>query len=152
MRSERQIQASRANGSIFRGPVTAQVLFADHESDRDWNDLLASYVRELQLQTEIELALVETIALSVWRWTQPSKREPAILARTLTLSRFDSRCTREHLPVFKCLNELRTQFPQKKILTERTQQITENKGPRSKTNPPSGSGPHDLPYSETINK
>ncbi len=154
MRTERQIQASRANGAKSRGPVTTQgksnssrnafqhglrahILFPDHESDPNWTALLAAYLDELEPHSEPEQALVKSMALSVWRWTHLSKIEPPILDRAAIgnfralelFNRLDSRCTREYFQAANSLRALR------RNINGRTQQITDNTRPRSRTKP-----------------
>jgi hypothetical protein len=164
MRTERQIQASRANGAKSRGPITtqgksnssrnnfqhglrAQLIFPDHESDPNWTALLAAYLHELVPHSELEQALVKSMALSVWRWTHLANLEPPILERAATgnfraleiFNRLDSRCTREYFQAANSLRELR------RNISGRTQQTTDNTRPHSKTKPAAAP---DLPYSK----
>jgi hypothetical protein len=154
MRTERQIQASRVNGAKSRGPITsqgksnsshnnfqhglrAQLIFPDHESDPNWTALLAAYLHELQPHSELEQALVRSMALSVWRWTHLAKLEPPILDRAATgnfhplelFNRVDSRCTREYFQAANSLRALR------RNINGRTQQTTDNTRPHFKTKP-----------------
>lgn len=154
MRTERQIQASRANGAKSRGPVTTQgksnssrnnfqhglrarLVFPDHETDPHWTALFTAYLDELGPHSEHERALVRSMALSVWRWTHLSKLEPPILDRAATgnlhalelFNRLDSRCTREYFQAANSLRALR------KNINGRTRQTTDNTRPHSGTKP-----------------
>ena len=154
MRTERQVQASRANGAKSRGPVTtqgqsnssrnnlqhglrSQLMFPDHESGPNWTVLFTAYLHELQPQSEQEQALVKSMALSVWRWTHLAKLEPSILDRAATgnlhalelFNRLDSRCTREYFQAANSLRALRQN------INGRTQQTTDNTRPHSGTKP-----------------
>ncbi len=84
MRTERQIQASRANGARSRGPVTAEgklnssrnsvkhgllaetVVLETERSDR-FLEILAEVEDELQPETSIEHTLVQKMAVARWR-------------------------------------------------------------------------------------
>ena len=84
MSTERQIQASRANGAKSRGPVTPEgkrasscnaithgmlsdaVVLKDESPDL-FSALLQSLLDELQPQTGIEASLVENMAVARWR-------------------------------------------------------------------------------------
>lgn len=153
MRTERQTQASRANGAKSRGPVTtqgksnssrnafqhglrAQFIFPGHESDPNWTALFTAYLHELEPHSELEHTQVKSMALSVWRWKHFAKLEPVIL---------DQRCNRKLIastrvapPNIFGVNPLRDIFNN---IDERTQQPFEKAGMYSKTNPPSGPEP-----------
>jgi hypothetical protein len=84
MRTERQIQASRANGARSRGPATAEgkrnssrnsikhgllaetVVLETERSDR-FLEILAEVEEELQPETSIEYTLVQKMAVARWR-------------------------------------------------------------------------------------
>ena len=84
MRTEKQIQASRANGARSRGPVTpegkrissrnslrhgllAQTVVLEEESSERFVELIAALTDEFQPRTTTELMLVETMAVARWR-------------------------------------------------------------------------------------
>lgn|GEM_PF-1197804 len=94
--SERRAAAARANGAKSRGPVStpgranssrnnlrhglrARILFPEPASDSELAALLAPYLYELQPQSELEYALVKTLALSHWRRTRLWNLETEIL-------------------------------------------------------------------------
>jgi hypothetical protein len=84
MPSERRSAASRTNGAKSRGPITpegkansarnslkhgvlARTLVLDSESAQRFDTLLAGLTAELQPETGIELAFVESMAVARWR-------------------------------------------------------------------------------------
>ena len=84
MRTERQIEASRANGAKSRGPVTpegkynssrnafkhgllADTVVLKSELKERFLELLNDLMEELQPETSIEYSLVETMAAARWR-------------------------------------------------------------------------------------
>lgn len=90
MSSQRRLWSSRANGAKSRGPITPQgkqvssqnatrhgctaaSLVLTNESHDQFRTLLQSYVDELQPATQLEMDLVEQMAVSKWRqrrlWT-----------------------------------------------------------------------------------
>ena len=66
MRTEKQIQTSRINGSRSRGPVTPQGK-RNRAGIRARHRLLAEYLDEHQPRTATEVSLIETMAVSRWR-------------------------------------------------------------------------------------
>jgi hypothetical protein len=84
MRTERQIEASRANGARSRGPVTAEgksnssrnaikhgllaetIVLKTERGDR-FLEVLAELEEELQPETSIEYTLIEKMAAARWR-------------------------------------------------------------------------------------
>jgi hypothetical protein len=90
MSSQRRLSSSRANGAKSRGPstvegklvssqnatshgCTANSLVLTNESGDRFQSLLQSYLEELQPTTQLEMDLVEQMAVSKWRqrrlWT-----------------------------------------------------------------------------------
>jgi hypothetical protein len=84
MRSDKQIQASKANGARSRGPITeqgkrrssrnstrhgllAQAVVLEEESVHGFQKLLAALRDEYQPRTASQVALVETMAVAGWR-------------------------------------------------------------------------------------
>jgi hypothetical protein len=84
MRSEKQIQASRANGARSRGPITeqgkrnssrnstrhgllAQTVVLEQESAHRFQKLLKAFMDEHQPRTETQISLVEIMAVTRWR-------------------------------------------------------------------------------------
>ena len=84
MASQKQIEASRANGALSRGPVTpegkarssknatkhgnfSKLIVIRGESEEGFQDTLQSYIDRLQPQDEVELGLVEEIVACHWR-------------------------------------------------------------------------------------
>jgi hypothetical protein len=97
-RSDKQIEASRANGAKSRGPVTdegkqhssrnaithgllAQTVVLNGESKERFATLLHSIQQELQPATAIENQLVETMAVARWRQFRIVGMEKAAVAR-----------------------------------------------------------------------
>jgi hypothetical protein len=168
--SERRAAAARANGAKSRGPVTPQgkanssrnslrhglrseALFADLKSDPNWPVTLALYTSELDPRTEIEQALVETLALSAWRRTKIQQLEKTILETAMApaedihvalyhafraladhscvlelLNRFESRYNRDYFRALNQFRDLRT-LGKNTNMNERTQEAIENKQP-----------------------
>ncbi len=98
--SEKRAAAARANGAKSRGPVTALgkanssrnrfrhglragTLPVDPASAAELTALLASYIRELQPQSQMEHRLVETLALTQWRQACLRKLETAEVNREI---------------------------------------------------------------------
>jgi hypothetical protein len=84
MRSDKQIQASKTNGALSRGPVTpqgkrnssrnstrhgllAQTVVLEEESADRFQELLAALMDEYQPRTASQVALVEAMAVARWR-------------------------------------------------------------------------------------
>jgi hypothetical protein len=82
--SEKQLSASRANGSKSRGPVTPEgrrnssrnslrhglfspAVVLDNESQRRFKSLIDSLFLELQPETHVEAFLIEKMAAAQWR-------------------------------------------------------------------------------------
>jgi hypothetical protein len=149
MTSKRKILSARANGAKNRGAKTpearqrsaannlkhglvAHTVVLEDENLQAFTDLLTDYERELQPQTEIESALVQTIAVCRWRllrlWSversslkiemdkhDSAENSPSIRAamafRTLSddsrsldlLNRYETRYDRQFI---RCLNML----------------------------------------------
>jgi hypothetical protein len=99
MSSERQIIASRANGSKSRGPVTpegkrassrnatthgmlADAIVMEDESEDRFRALLTALHEEFQPQTPFEESLIENMAAVRWR------QIPSISARTAVSSKY----------------------------------------------------------------
>ena len=87
MRSELQIQASRANGSKSRGPVTeegkrassqnalkhgmlAKYVVIHSENEEGFHEVITCLYDELQPQPGVEQDLVDTMAVARWRTTR----------------------------------------------------------------------------------
>jgi hypothetical protein len=83
MRTDKQIEASRANGARSRGPVTpagkwnsshssrnqkilARTIVLQTEDPRQFCDLLSDFSSEFQPGTPFELSIIETIAIARW--------------------------------------------------------------------------------------
>ena len=83
MRSIKQIQASRANGALSKGPVTTRgkqassrnstrhglpvrTVVLEAESEQRFLALLEAYVLEFQPVTAAELSLVKTLTVAKW--------------------------------------------------------------------------------------
>ena len=169
MTSERRAAAARANGAKSRGPVTAQgkansarnsfrhglrarILFNDGKFEPERQSLIASLVRELNPQTEIERRLVEIVAEAHWARIRLWQLETDLLNaemrrlncpaahafRSLSdqtcalelLARFESRYSRLYdraLDRFRRLQSGRFPGTTNSFFDERTQQVIENK-------------------------
>ncbi len=126
MRTERQIEASRANGAKSRGPVTAEGkrnscgnalkhgLLADTivlkgELEERFLELLADFERELQPETTIELLLIQKMAAAQWRqfrlWgMEKAAMEYQIRKQAGTIGRGEDNATRASL-AFQALSD-----------------------------------------------
>src|SRR5579863_6269880 len=84
MSSDKQIQTSKTNGALSRGPVTApgkrnsarnslrhgllaQTVVLKEEAEDRFLDLLAGYMDEYNPRTASQVSLVETMAVARWR-------------------------------------------------------------------------------------
>ena len=141
--SEKRAAAARANGAKSRGPVTAigkanssrnsrrhglrsRILFADPESAGQLNDLLASFERLLQPQSEIERTLIGTMALIALAFRSMIDHGCSLQI----INRLESRCERQYDRAADRLNALRAHGIFKKInIHERTQEVVENTAP-----------------------
>src|SRR6516164_8272591 len=96
MPTEKQIQASRANGARSHGPVTAQgklnssrnstrhgllaqTIVLDCESKDRFEQLLASYTEEFQPGSPAETTLIENMAMARWRQIRVCHLQRALL-------------------------------------------------------------------------
>jgi hypothetical protein len=111
MRTDRQIEASRANGARFRGPVTAE---GKYNSPRNamTHGLLAELEEELQPETSIEHTLIEKMAAARWRqfrlWgMEKAAREYQTRQRAGSVGRGEDIPTRASL-AFATLGDSRT--------------------------------------------
>jgi hypothetical protein len=100
MRSEKQIQASKANGARSRGPITAegkrkssrnsirhgllaQAVVLEVESAGRFQELLAAFMDEYQPRTESQISLVETMAVARWRQFRVWRAQKTALGRAM---------------------------------------------------------------------
>jgi len=84
MRSPKQIQASRINGALSKGPITpqgkaissqnalragllARTIVLESESTERFIALLESYIMEFQPVTASEISMVEAMTVAKWR-------------------------------------------------------------------------------------
>lgn len=96
MRSEKQIQASRANGARSRGPVTkkgkqrssqnalrhgllAKCVVLCNESLEGFEETFQQYIDRFQPVDEIEFTSVEEMAVNYWRLRRAWSIEPECL-------------------------------------------------------------------------
>ncbi len=102
MRTEKQIQASRANGARSHGPVTPQgkrnsarnstrhgllaaTVVLEEEAEDRFLALLAEYMDEHQPRTATEISLVETMAVARWRLLRVWGAQKTALDRDIAL-------------------------------------------------------------------
>jgi hypothetical protein len=126
MRSERQIEASRANGAKSRGPVTpegkrnscgnalkhgllADTIVLKGELKDRFLELLADFERELQPETTMEYLLVQKMAAAQWRQFRLWGMEKAAMEYQVrnqfdTVGRGESNATRASL-AFQTLSD-----------------------------------------------
>jgi hypothetical protein len=126
MRTERQIEASRANGARSRGPVTpegkrnssgnalkhgllADTIVLKGELEDRFLELLADFDRELQPETTMEHLLVQKMAAAQWRqfrlWgMEKAAMEYQIRNQAGAIGRGESNATRASL-AFQALSD-----------------------------------------------
>ncbi len=102
MRSEKQIQASRANGARSHGPVTPQGKFnaahnatthallsstivLDDEAEDRFQALLDGFMEEFRPTTQAQMALVETMVAARWRQLRIWGAQKTALDRDIAL-------------------------------------------------------------------
>jgi hypothetical protein len=100
MSSQRRIDASRSNGAKSRGPATpeglaksalnslrhglaSKTVVLTSESAARFEQVLDSYIDHFRPQTEVEMDLVEEMAVAKWRQRRAWSIETATLAREL---------------------------------------------------------------------
>lgn len=96
MRTQAQIEASRRNGALSKGPVTpegkakssrnssthgltAATIIVEGESAEKWQQLLDSCIAQFQPATDLEYELVEEIAAARWRIRRSRSVETAMI-------------------------------------------------------------------------
>ena len=126
MRTERQIEASRANGAKSRGPVTpegkrnscgnalkhgllADTIVLKGELEERFLELVADFERELQPETTMEYLLVQKMAAAQWRqfrlWgMEKAAMEYQIRQQADTVGRGEDNATRASL-AFRTLSD-----------------------------------------------
>ncbi len=102
MSSQKQIQASRANGARSRGPVTPQgkqtssrnntrhgllsgTVVLEGESEKRFIELLEAFMADHQPRSATELALVETMVVARWRLLRTWGLQKTALERRMAL-------------------------------------------------------------------
>jgi len=102
MPSDKQIQASKANGARSRGPITeqgkrnssrnslrhgllAQTVVLEEESRPRFLELLAAYMEEYKPRAASQVSLVETMAVARWRQLRIWGVQSASLDRDMAL-------------------------------------------------------------------
>src|SRR5580700_663711 len=102
MRTEKQIQASRANGARSRGPVTPQgkrnsahnstrhgllagTVVLEEEAEDRFVALLAEYMDDHQPRNATEISLIETMAVARWRQLRVWGAQKTALDRDMAL-------------------------------------------------------------------
>jgi hypothetical protein len=102
MPSDKQIQASKANGALSRGPITesgkrnsarnhirhgllAQTVVLEEEVASRFRELLAAYMEEYQPRTASQVSLVETMAVARWRQLRVWGAQKAGMDRDMAL-------------------------------------------------------------------
>jgi len=96
MRTEAQIEASRRNGSLSKGPVSVEgkarssrnntkhgmsgsTIVLEGECENKWETLLESCIHLFQPETDLEYELVEEIAAARWRIRRSRAVETAMI-------------------------------------------------------------------------
>jgi hypothetical protein len=102
MRTEKQIQASRANGARSHGPITpegkrnsahnsvrhallASTVVLDEEAEERFMTLLAEYMDDHHPRNATEMSLVETMAVARWRQLRVWGAQKTALDRDMAL-------------------------------------------------------------------
>ena len=100
MKSELQLQASRANGAKSKGPVTpqgkanssrnntrhgllARGIVLESESEARFDEMLQRMIRDFQPQTDAEMTAVEAMASARWRGIRSSTLQKLALDREI---------------------------------------------------------------------
>jgi len=107
MRTQKQIEASRANGALSKGPITEEgkalaaknlrrhdvlssTLVLEGESDQVFTEMVEKLFAELEPITETETALVEQLASARWRQMRIWSVEKANLDKLMKLQKSGS--------------------------------------------------------------
>jgi hypothetical protein len=102
MPTEKQLQASRKNGALSRGPITPEGKFhsahnatrhgllagtvvLEEESEDRFQALLSAFMEEYQPATQTQITLVETMAVARWRQLRVWGAQKTALDRDMAL-------------------------------------------------------------------